>query len=152
MAYQPRSFPPATILKTFGIATAVCLLVFMVLYVVYAGGRRKARGQGPRSANLRARRPRDAETGAAGTARRNCRHVDSVDTLPRYTPKEEGGVAPAPPEQVHGSGHDGVEEEGPKPPAYTFDAGGPVSEGEFGEAGEGHAGLPVSPDPVHISG
>lgn len=56
------------------------------------------------------------------------------------------------PEQVHGSENEGMEgEEGLKPPPYTFDAGGPVAEGGYGDGhGEGNAGALASPAPVHL--
>ena len=149
-------------LKTFGIGIAAGLLVLMVLYVAYAGTRRTTRGQSGRRVSLRGgargRRAQDAETGN-GTARRHCQSLESVDTLPRYTPAGEGGVAP--PEQVHGSGeHDrAVEGEGLEPPPYSFDAGSSATGkvGYDGDArgwphGESHVGLPVSPDPVHTCG
>ncbi len=150
-------------LQTFFIAIAAGLLVLMVLYVAYAGGRRAARGQSGRLGSMRGgRRAEDAETGN-GTARRHCRRsLESVDTLPRYTPAGEGEGGVAPPEPVHGSGeHERVAEgeEGVEPPPYSVDAGGEVAgeAGYDGDAsewprGERHVGLPVSPDPVHVCG
>lgn len=117
----------------------------MLLYVASAGRRHSAHsadGNG-RLGDLRGRvrRTRDAETGAAAVSQ----PAHSVDTLPRYTPGEEGEGCVALPEQDE---QDGVEgEEDLKPPPYTVDAGGPVVEGGYGEA---HAGVPASPAPVHL--
>lgn len=63
----------------------------------------------------------------------------SVDTLPRYTPRGEMDMAPVC--QVAESGHDGSGGERVKPPPYTVDAGG-----------DGRAGIPASPAPVHLPG
>ncbi len=150
-------------LKTFGIGIAAGLLILMVLYVAYAGTRRTTRGQSGRHGGMRdgarGRRAHDAESGN-GSARRHCQSLESVDTLPRYTPAGEGGVAA--PEQVHGGEeHERAVEgvEGVEPPPYSFDAGGSVTgeAGYDGDArewphGESHVGLPVSPDPVHTCG
>ena len=147
-------------LEIFGVFVAAGLLILMVLYVTCAGMRANTHGHNGRFSNLRgggARHTGDAETGA-GTAGRNRQSLESVDTLPRYTPSDEGRVAP--PERVHGSDEHGrtVEIERAKPPPYSFDAGGAVaaagSDGDASEwpRGESHIGLLVSPDPVHIPG
>ncbi|KAL9068841.1 MAG: hypothetical protein Q9161_005928 [Pseudevernia consocians] len=163
MSTQPAlniSPHPTTLgLKVFGISVAVALLILMVLYVIYAGTRANTHGHNGRFINFRgggARHTGDAETGS-GTAGRNRPSLESVDTLPRYTPGDERVVAPL--EQVHGRDeHDRVEGVGRKPPSYTFDAGGAVSgEAEHGNdsewpRGEGHIGHPVTPDAVHVSG
>ena len=94
-----------------------------------------------------ARRAGDPETGA-GSAGRNNGSSESVDTLPRYTPGGQEGCV-APPEQS--DEHDGVGGEGAKPPPYTLDAGGAVTEASNGGGrGEGHGGFPASPAPAHL--
>lgn len=111
----------------------------MFLYAISPGRQRR----GVRIGNLRGgtrHTDNDAETGVTtvGTAAQAAA-AGSVDTLPRYTPRGEVDMGPA--TQVAESGDDGSGGERVKPPPYTVDA-----------EGDGRAGIPASPAPVHFPG
>ena len=152
--------------KIFGIAVAITLLILMILYVAFAGTLRDTRGRlrvmrGARGGGARRRRG-DVEGGEAGTGG-DSQTVRSVHTLPRYTPGDGDGCCGVAGQRGHGGeggeGEGRVGGEEVKPPPYAFDAGGAVA-GEAGDGdgdgdgdrdvGEGRAGLPVSPDAVHV--